>query len=343
MEETVRQTTEASPTKQPPRISFSTCVDSIREGFRKINGCQEVEKDDILQPDLPRRKTPVINGPSLDLFQEHVKHPDKKAGHCKVRSKKKQSFDNYLATIPKVDAVKRTVGWVFSAEPSYDKRESLAGLPMRGTILPTRFTDSREARQHIEDAVTTLSGYESARGTHGRGTPPALDPAKPRLDELFQQLQQKQERKARQEMIMLGQQHLLSFNLLDVYSHQVPGMPLGTTPDILAFMSEEVKVQAARSQQKHASNYSQQFKDYKRNYTCQWMDCSQQFSTENELVLHVDQTHIRAYSTVTRVKISCHWKQCNRTFMARYKLLIHVHNTHCKQTLQATIKVDSSY
>ena len=339
MEEATRQMShDGSPSlKQPPRISFTTCVDSIREGIRKISGCEDVDKDGIIQPDLPRRKTPVINRPSLDLLQEHDQFYDKKR-HCKSRSKKHQSFEKYLANIPKIDTVKRTVKWVFSVEPSYDKRESLAGLPMRGTILPTRYTESREGREHVDDTVTTVTGCESARGTHSKGTPPTFDPSKPRLDELFQQLQQKQERKARQEMIMLGQQHLLSFNLLDVYSHQVPGMPLGTTPDILAFMPEEVKAQATKKQKIHNTSTHSQHLNYCSKHTCQWMGCSQQFSTENELITHVDQAHIHAYGTAdTRANLTCHWKQCNRIFLARYKLLIHVRNTHCKQTLQQSV------
>ena len=36
---------------------------------------------------------------------------------------------------------------------------------------------------------TSLSYYESARGTGGRGTPPPRDHGQPRLDDLFRQLQ----------------------------------------------------------------------------------------------------------------------------------------------------------
>ena len=43
-----------------------------------------------------------------------------------------------------------------------------------------------------EEEEESLSQYESARGTQGRGTPPARGRGQPRLDQLFQQLHARQ-------------------------------------------------------------------------------------------------------------------------------------------------------
>ena len=57
------------------------------------------------------------------------------------------------------------------------------------------------------------------------------------MDKRFNQLQNNMEQEARKNLIASGQQHLLSYYLLDVCSHQVPGLPFDTTPDIVQFIA----------------------------------------------------------------------------------------------------------
>ena len=49
-------------------------------------------------------------------------------------------------------------------------------------------TESLDSVSEV-DYDTSISKYESERGTHGRGTPPPREIGQPRLDELFRKLQ----------------------------------------------------------------------------------------------------------------------------------------------------------
>ena len=329
--------------KMPNRISFTTCVDNIREGLRKIRGCKDIDEEDILQP----TKNPVHYKYQQELHQKSEKftknynYSDKSGSISRKKSQagtQKSNFDNFLDSIPKLDSVNRTIGWVLHSEPACGSRESLCSLPMRGTILPTRYTPGNDYPSSNDDSVTAVSSYESARGTYGRGTPPVLDSDRPHLDELFYQLQQKQERKARQQLITSGQQHLLSYNLLDVYSHQVPGLPLGTTPEIVPFMACPSCVPWPDNRNRYTGLLRTAHQPLTTvNYHCKWLHCTRQFTSAKELFSHVEQIHIHAYGAGARNRLVCKWANCNKTYFARYKLLLHVHTEHCKEFVHCSI------
>ena len=327
---------------KPPKISLTS---QIREGLRKISGCKDVPEEEIQIPKSPnpKRKTPVIHSPRIEaLLAIENKAP---AGETKDKDKRKRwsrtsqsdgrktSFEVFLDGVPRLDPIDRTVGWVFKqTNATQDRRESLGSLPMRGTILPTRY-DPTDEPLPSDSVQTSVSGYESARGTHGRGTPPPLDPHRPRLDDFFYEIQRQQERQARQKLIAMGQQHLLSFNLMDVYSHQVPGYPAGTTPDIVPFISRDSQFYHRQIPLVPTTGLVHkllQTEPLQLQYTCQWIDCRKRFLTTKELISHVEQAHVSAYSTGSR-RLACHWDNCQKIFVARYKLLIHIRNAHCKE------------
>ena len=337
---------------RPPKISFtSQCVDSIREGLRKISGCKDVTEEGVHIPNSPnpRRKTAVIHSPRIEALlplenkvsttasetrDKGERQATKRWSRTSQSEGRKSSFEVFLEGVPRLDPIDRTVGWVFKeSDGGQERRESLGSLPLRGTILPTRYDRTNEPLPS-DGVQTSVSGYESARGTHGRGTPPATDPARPRLDEFFHEIQRQQERKARQKLIAMGQQHLLSYNLMDVYSHQVPGYPAGTTPDIVPFIAQGSH-QPLRQPPHSTAGLSHQLQVSRRMilqlpYTCLWSDCRKQFTNIKELISHVEQIHVTAYSTGSR-RLVCYWDNCRKTFVARYKLLIHIRNVHCKE------------
>ncbi len=49
--------------------------------------------------------------------------------------------------------------------------------------------DSVRSMSAGTDCNTSISRYESERGTYGRGTPPSIIEGQPRLDDLFRQFQ----------------------------------------------------------------------------------------------------------------------------------------------------------
>ena len=65
-----------------------------------------------------------------------------------------------------------------------------------------------------------------------------------------------------------------------------------------------------------------------QNHPCQWKDCDERFASVEELVDHLNNTHVLANKEPC--EYSCLWKNCIRRgkgFNARYKLLIHL-RTH---------------
>ena len=59
-------------------------------------------------------------------------------------------------------------------------------------VQSTSHTGSSSWQQQGDESSpyeTSLSYYESARGTGGRGTPPTREDGQPRLDDLFRELQ----------------------------------------------------------------------------------------------------------------------------------------------------------
>ena len=335
--------------KTPHKRSLANYMDSIRESLKKISGCQDVEEADVAKPIRHIQDHQSRSGPKYPL-QEKTYGPTKKS---KIKTKHTEiqqcGFDEYHSYIPKLDSMNRTLSWVCHSELETESMISLGGLPMRGTLLPTRFTteDYPYGSDDGTSVTLSISSCESARGTHGRGTPPVLDAKAPRLDELFQQLQQKQEREAWRRIIASGEQHLLSFNLMDVYSHQVAGMPIGTTPEILPFMAARpTHRKVHKNSERHAIIVSQP-----QNiplYLCKWLSCSHQFTSPGELFSHVDQYHIQAYRTTHSImggstsggkyRMTCKWNNCSQTYYARYKLLLHVHNHHCKELPNETVR-----
>ena len=108
------------------RLTFATCVDSIKEGIRKISGCS---KDPPAEQ--PTRNTDAVGSPHpLETTQQW----DATRGKATVQGgqilgvrrkrrtgvvsrnqmiERKSSFEMYLSTIPKLDPIDRTVGWVY--------------------------------------------------------------------------------------------------------------------------------------------------------------------------------------------------------------------------------------
>ena len=68
---------------------------------------------------------------------------------------------------------------------------STTKIPEQGNLHLTSRPGTSSWQQPGESTAyeTSLSYYESARGTGGRGTPPVRDDGQPRLDDLFRQLQ----------------------------------------------------------------------------------------------------------------------------------------------------------
>ena len=335
--------------RTPQKRSLSNYVESIREGLRKIGGCQDVEDNDIMRPIKNSTNTRYDEALKLSREKSQKYHKTKNRGNKRKCGDQESGFEAFLDTVPKLDSFSRTIDWVHHSDLQSGSRVSLSALPMRGTILPTRYTSVHYPNCNDDSFITSISSYESIRGTHGRNTPPVMDPKTPHLDHLFQQLQQKQEREARKQMIASGEQHLLSFNLLDVYSHQVAGMPLGTTPEIIPFMATQIPY--SHKQIQNSELYTIKSKKIPQplelfNYCCQWLHCSRQFKSAVELFSHVDQFHVQAYSMVTlfgnradnrKCRIACKWANCTKVYSARYKLLLHVHNEHCKELPHHTI------
>ena len=298
---------------------FTSCVDSIKEGWRKINVCKDLDINDISVPAVPERISALVK------YQSR--------GH----SGEDKSFDAYLNSLPVIKTSHRVREWIISSS-SYneDCKISLDDLPLRGTLLPTRYAAGNEIL-HEEDTQTSVSLYDNARGTHNKGTPPKLDPTQLRLDEIYNKLQQSMEREARQKLIAAGERHLLSYNLMDVYSHQVTGYPLGTTPELLPFVS------ISQYNEPHKlNNVLQQSNKPNRStttngYLCKWYNCYRHFQSAKDLMAHIENSHMLSCGTVG--KLLCRWKNCNKTFNIRYKLLLHIHHIHCREALANERKV----
>lgn len=327
------ETTSRPSLKQTQKRSLANYVDSIKEGLKKFGDLHH----EIAKP--KRNVTDIIKE---DTTAQYSELPDAKLTKKNIRDKRKRNnsskFENFHNDVPHLNSVKRTHLWLRQSDLSSDSKVSLSHLPIRGTLLPHKCKDYDDD-DGDGDAITQVSSCESARGTHGRGTPPYMDPNTPRLDQLFQQLQCKQEREARKQMIANGESHLLSFNLFDVYSHQVAGMPMGTTPEILPFMSAPPPVPVAPRPLEY-EKLTHQLEETSCSYPCKWSDCSRQFDCSESLFAHVDHCHLQAYSKNTfSCRIVCKWDNCNRVYYARYKLLLHVHNSHCKDIpVVATIR-----
>ena len=79
----------------------------------------------------------------------------------------KISFGKYLEIIPKFDSVYTTVGWVLELNLHQERTESLRSLPIRGTLLPTRYIPgNKPLLDQDDDMITSVSVCESVLGEH---------------------------------------------------------------------------------------------------------------------------------------------------------------------------------
>ena len=92
------------------RITLATCVDTLRDSWRNINGGARKEAVQLQVPEFekPRRHGGHVSGVrrKRGLLAEHGS-----AGTSEA--KRKTSFELFLSTLPKLDPIDRTVGWVF--------------------------------------------------------------------------------------------------------------------------------------------------------------------------------------------------------------------------------------
>ena len=172
----------------PPMEKKTQFSAYLRKGFRRLSAMggyssQVVEKNgdrplilDSLSAnrDLKEERTIIED----DEEEEELENP---------------TLDSYLNSLPKVDPVNRTLVWVLysdEGELGEIQDEDLLSLPRRGVLQPRLVFTPALSRQETE--ITSVSRCESERGTNGRGTPPSRDEDQPRLDHLFQRLQERQ-------------------------------------------------------------------------------------------------------------------------------------------------------
>ena len=103
-------------------------------------------------------------------------HPSCPVDHCLGRNTLRVCA---LLLLCRMDPIDRTVGWVFQQHQS---NRPCGRDPGHAPCTPGD-------EGGTEGYETSVSRCESDRGTQGRGTPPARDDKRPRLDELFRQLQ----------------------------------------------------------------------------------------------------------------------------------------------------------
>jgi hypothetical protein len=94
----------AKPRARPTRLKFSTCVDSIRDNFRRISGINKHGSSKRRGEDSPRKERVQV----VEEVSNGVSQSNQRNRH----HRRKSSFELFLSTIPKIDPVDRTVGWV---------------------------------------------------------------------------------------------------------------------------------------------------------------------------------------------------------------------------------------
>ncbi|CAI8036610.1 hypothetical protein GBAR_LOCUS20503 [Geodia barretti] len=183
-------------------LSLASYMGGIREGWRRMRGEVTKRTGDAKVLCVPERREVGWGegGATREVTTTAVQY----------RAKGSQtSFERFLRSLPRVDAVDRTVDWVLATPDNIEEREPdrYANLPSQRMLRKThkRTTHiSKETEHHIIDTrsdESVLSGvswsrYESERGTVGRGTPPVQREDRPRLDLLLQQIHRQQERMA---------------------------------------------------------------------------------------------------------------------------------------------------
>lgn len=117
------------------RFSFASCVDSIKEGIRKISGCSKdppaephTRKIDAAGSPHPLEKTQQWDGRQTKATVQGgqilgVRRKRRTGVVSKNQTnERKSSFEMYLSTIPKLDPIDRTVGWVYEQTDSVEVR-----------------------------------------------------------------------------------------------------------------------------------------------------------------------------------------------------------------------------
>ena len=224
------------------------------------------------------------------------------------------SFETYLRALPKLDPIDRTVGWVFhqSEGTGEVRRISFSKLPPRESIRPN-LSPSEHVPPDTSCLDTSLSRYESERGTQGRGTPPSYNVTRPRLDELWRQ----QERGGAPDLEAVGGAFL---------------------PVIAARRAVAVPTAANRGASRRNRAVPACW--------CEWAGCGAPFASSREMYSHVERCHItRAPLKMADLRTRgvsdhlCQWRTCpegTKAFAARYKLLLHVQRVHCTERVERT-------
>lgn len=110
----VAEASSKRPRYTQPRISklkFAACVDSIKENFKKISAYtgnsrnRAFNRETLVERDGGSKKSSVLRDDNgMTGWTE-------KSSKCQDR---RSSFEIFLSTIPKLDPIDRTVGWVFT-------------------------------------------------------------------------------------------------------------------------------------------------------------------------------------------------------------------------------------
>ena len=100
-----------------PRLSklkFSTCVDSIKENFRRISTYHGNSRNAASNRDkcVAERKEHCSH--SSVTLKGPVEQKQKRKRTSIKAAKGRSTFETYLSTIPKLDPIDRTVCWVLS-------------------------------------------------------------------------------------------------------------------------------------------------------------------------------------------------------------------------------------
>ena len=94
----------ASHTTRASRHKFSSYVDSIRDNFKRISGIRDGNKS------TEEEEKEVIQAPAgspMMVYRQEDPNSHK-------RTRRRSSFEIFLSTIPRLDPVDRTVGWVMT-------------------------------------------------------------------------------------------------------------------------------------------------------------------------------------------------------------------------------------
>lgn len=368
----------------PRKVTLQSYVDTIKEGFRKLSGCKDHESVKKCR-DQSDKESNAVQTPdravseslqkqlSRDLEKRYgsalerrlSREVERKLSHCHDENEKqavlstlirkisvaedgtdgKISFESYLRSIPRLDPVDRTIGWIVQQpDDNNDSPVIVKNLPLRGTLIPNpKPTEQFCARR---DSESSISRCESARGTPNRGTPPALDDNQPRLDEWLQELLQCHRQTRRRRVSCTNTSNTtLRNSLSDGRSHNPE-----ITADILPYLTKpaaEFPTPAHKNpipyirgsyQAPHNSIMPRNLSlTMHLEYSCKWSNCYQRFASSKELFIHVESEHICtlpiSQNGATEKELYCLWRGCldsGKPYPARYKLLVHLQNIHCK-------------